>query len=84
MRKLISKTCGPHDFTVAGQCRNFTELPPMKGLLSCVRTKPHLFGVGNRARLDLEFEPWNIVALAVLECMYQSFLMETGLRTARK
>jgi hypothetical protein len=34
-------------FTVAGQRRIFTELPPVEELLSCDRTKPQRFGVGN-------------------------------------
>ena len=34
-------------FTVAGQRRIFTELPPVEELLSCDRTKPQLLGVGN-------------------------------------
>ena len=34
-------------FTVAGQRRIFTELPPLEELLSCRRTKPPGVGVGN-------------------------------------
>jgi hypothetical protein len=34
-------------FTVAGQRRIFTELPPLEELLSCRRTKPQGVGVGN-------------------------------------
>ncbi len=34
-------------FTVAGQRRIFTELPPVDELLSCGCTKPQWFGVGN-------------------------------------
>jgi hypothetical protein len=34
-------------FTVAGQRRIFTELPPLVELFSCDRTKPQWFGVGN-------------------------------------
>lgn len=34
-------------FTVAGQRRIFTELPPLEELFSCSRTKPQGFGVGN-------------------------------------
>jgi hypothetical protein len=34
-------------FTVAGQRRIFTELPPVEELLSCVHTKPQRPGVGN-------------------------------------
>jgi hypothetical protein len=34
-------------FTVAGQRRIFTELPPVEELLSCEQTKPQWFGVGN-------------------------------------
>lgn len=34
-------------FTVAGQRRIFTELPPPEELLSCRRTKPQGVGVGN-------------------------------------
>ena len=34
-------------FTVAGQRRIFTELPPVDELLSCERTKPQWIGVGN-------------------------------------
>jgi hypothetical protein len=34
-------------FTVAGQRRISTELPPLEELLSCERTKPQRFGVGN-------------------------------------
>lgn len=34
-------------FTVAGQRRIFTELPPQSELLTCLRRKPQRTGVGN-------------------------------------
>jgi hypothetical protein len=37
-------------FTVAGQRRIYTELPPLSELFSCVRTEPHGQAVGNQTR----------------------------------